>query len=707
MRNVPSSVAVITVASEDPEMNKQVPMGVAVSSLSTVTLDPPTISFNIKEPSKTLSAIREANGLFRVHFPRGDKGGASIVDHFCRGNHPDAYNIRIKDLKLHMPSGDDTKTSTLSRAPQLLDDSILAGMECTVTHEFPVADHVIVVARVDSMEHKATKEPAIIYVDGGYRRTNGDPITNTGKPKPLTVNGQVWSAWDYPLFPGAQERQDYIERIKTIVKETPAYHNNPGKDTIRKIESDLPYSPSSFGINLHVLVAECRQELGLQKEVDHRLAGQSTLCDFYGQLTPSTRQKIVERAKKLLAADEMFLTQEYRGFLYNLGVSPVSRDFLPSDIMEPLRAAGLAEPFEPRKGGHPTTTNSILEVEQIEHRVREYLSKMPYETALTTKLETAMEALGEKKGAAFYFKKARSRLLTQTHPELFAAPLIDIAGEVTQEEMRVVICRLIILLKIRSLTHFRKALALDWCEALRIVRVNPTISGMDVGFLMGKIKHLYYSSHQYRDFPPAVDQMLEPFFDRTVTWEDLEDRVRQFVQKLPLRATAWSNNDRLAAMGLHWAATVTLPTQESLPNPQGNRSQPLNQGHILETLVAKELRNYYGKGTVEENNAIKTYLLDTYSFDVTQTQTQTQTPKPREYVPGAQPEQSSGDELKEAMLAHTAVNEQPQQRQGQLSHRPRFASAFTNSGDESVTSKPYGSRLSRKPMGKNLLFRKV
>jgi hypothetical protein len=230
---------------------------------------------------------------------------------------------------------------------------------------------------------------------------------------------------------------------------------------------------------------------------------------------------------------------------------------------------------------------------------------------------------------------------------------------------------------------------------------------MDVGFLMGKIKHLYYSSHQYRDFPPAVDQMLEPFFDRTVTWEDLEDRVRQFVQKLPLRATAWSNNDRLAAMGLHWAATVTLPTQESLPNPQGNRSQPLNQGHILETLVAKELRNYYGKGTVEENNAIKTYLLDTYSFDVTQTQTQTQTPKPREYVPGAQPEQSSGDELKEAMLAHTAVNEQPQQRQGQLSHRPRFASAFTNSGDESVTSKPYGSRLSRKPMGKNLLFRKV
>jgi flavin reductase (DIM6/NTAB) family NADH-FMN oxidoreductase RutF len=668
----------------DPETNKPVPMGVAVSSLSTVTLDPPTISFNIKEPSKTLSAIREANGLFRVHFPRGDRGGANIVDHFCRGNHPDAYNIRIKDLKLHMPSSSDTKISTSSRAPQILDDSILAGMECTVTHEFPVADHIIVVARVDSMEHKAAKEPAIIYVDGGYRRTNGDPITNTGKPKSLTANSQVWSPWDYPLFPGAQERQDYIERIKTIVKETPAYHENPSQDTHKKIESGLPYSPTSLGINLQVLVAECRQELGLQKEVEPRFAGQPTLCDFYGQLTPSMRQKIVERAKKMLAADEMFLTQEYRGFLYNLGVSPASRDFLPSDIMEPLRAAGLAEPFESRKGSDSNTVKSILEVEQIEHRLCGYLRKMPYETALTTRFESAMEALGEKKTVAFYFKKARSRLLTQTHPELFAARLIDIAGEVTQEEMRVVICRIVILLKIRSLTHFRKALALDWCEALRIVGVNPTISGMDVGFLIGKIKHLYYTSHQYRDFPPAVDQMLEPFFDRTVTWEDLEDRVRQFVQKLPLRATTWSNNDRLAAMGVHWAATVTLPTQDSLPNPQGNRSQPLNQGHILETLVAKELRNYYGKGTEEENNAINKYLLDTYGFDVTQTQTQT--PKPTEYVPGAEPKQSSSDELKEAMLAHRAS---------------------TKSGDESVTSKPYGSRLSRKPLGKNLLFRKT
>ena len=97
MRKVPASVAVITVAHYDPDIEENVPMGIAVSSLSTVTLDPPTVSFNIKQPSKALNAIRAANGRFRVHFLEGTDAGRNIIEHFCNGNHPEAYDQRLSD----------------------------------------------------------------------------------------------------------------------------------------------------------------------------------------------------------------------------------------------------------------------------------------------------------------------------------------------------------------------------------------------------------------------------------------------------------------------------------------------------------------------------------------------------------------------------------------------------------------------------------
>lgn len=85
MRRVPASVAVITVAHHDPETNKHVPMGIAVSSLSTVTLDPPTVSFNIKQPSQALNAIRAADGHLRVHFLAASKMGRKIVEGSAMG----------------------------------------------------------------------------------------------------------------------------------------------------------------------------------------------------------------------------------------------------------------------------------------------------------------------------------------------------------------------------------------------------------------------------------------------------------------------------------------------------------------------------------------------------------------------------------------------------------------------------------------------
>lgn len=673
MRNVPSSVAVLTVESIDPDTQEHVPMGVAVSSLSTVTLDPPTISFNIKQPSQTLDAIRAANGLFRVHYPSADRGGAKVVDLFCRGNHPDAYSLRSKELRLYQPKLDKPRhhydpSNMPSLAPQVLGEQVLAAMECKVTHEFPIADHVILVARINSIEQRASKDSTIMYINGGYRKPAGEKLYTPTRSTQSATGESVFSVWDYQLFPGERERQDYMGKIKTLIKDTPAYYEKPSGETYRNIESSLPYATGNFGVDLEVLVAECRKEMGLPARLRAEAEGRQVLSDFYGPLTPAMRTQIVDRAKRLVALDARFLSQHYRTLLYSLGVNPSSKDLLPSDIMEPLRAANLAPPFDPRRGLVNSGTENIIKVEQLEFHLRGYLRKMKYEAALKSPLDAAMEAIGERKLAAVHFKKSRARLLTQTHPKLFDASAMDIAGEVTQEEARVVLCRFINALQVDSEVGLRKHIFQDWRELLRRVGVNPTITGMDVDFLMGKIQHLYYSNKSFRGFVGAVEEMLRPWFVRKVSWEDLEERIRSFVQETPLRATGWSGKDRLAAMGLHWDATVALPSNN--PSKQAGE-KPLNRGVILDTLVAKELKGYYGNGTEEENQAIARYLKETYSFDITH--------RPIQYEPAAPTYQSSSDEMQQAMNAAQATAQEEAQFE-QIFYTPDGASPSCREG---------------------------
>ncbi|CAN9126981.1 hypothetical protein CC77DRAFT_981665 [Alternaria alternata] len=638
MRDVPSSVAVLTVASIDPKTKKHVPMGVAVSSLSTVSLDPPTISFNIKQPSKTLDAIRATDGLFRVHFPAANRSGAKLVDLFSRGNHPDAYDLRSKQLKLHQPIKKIQHSIPSSLAPQVLAGYVRAAMECEVTHEFPVADHVILVAKVNDLEQKTAKGPAIMYINGEYRSPEGKSVYVAENAQPSAASADIASVWEYPLFPGEKERRHYMEQIKAIIRSTPAYYKDPSRETSRTININLPYPPADFGIDLELLIAECRQEMGLGSPLRPGAEDKQVLSEFYGVLTPSMRDRIVDRAKKLVALDERYLSQPYRSFLFNLGVNPNSKDFLPSDIMKPLRAANLAPRFKQDREQVIGETEDIIKAEQIEHRLREHLRSMKYEDARREPFEVAMEAIGERKGAAMHFKKARARLLTQSHPTLFDASAIDITGEVTEEELRVVLCRLINYLNIKSQIHFRQNIERDPRELLRRVRVDPTITGMDIEFLVGKIKHLYLSTRTYRDFLFALEETLRPWFIWNVSWDDLEERVKHFVQSTPLRAIAWSAKGRLAAMGLHWDATVTLPSNNSSKQVT---EQSLLKGVILDTLVAKELKNYYGSGTEEENQAIAKYLKETYSFDVTH--------KPMQYTSAASDSQSSADEMQQAM----------------------------------------------------------
>jgi flavin reductase (DIM6/NTAB) family NADH-FMN oxidoreductase RutF len=640
MRKVPSSVAVITVKSFDAQLGRHVPMGVAVSSLSTVTLNPPTISFNIKEPSQTLEAIRAADGRFRVYFPGADRRGAAMVDLFCHGNHHDAYKARATGLKIYVPGygpGVEKSKGSPSHAPQIFDDAVRAAMECKLTYQFPVADHVILVAEIESMESKIRRDRTILYVDGTYMRPDGSDITVHGRPT-AEAKHDTWTAWDYPLFPGEEERRDYVERIKKLILERPK-KLVPGKESTRQIERSLSLSPGSWGINLEILVDECTKVPGATSQLPPHLRNLPVLCDLYGRLTPADRTELMQRAKDLVKEDPDFLSVNYKMFLQYLGVSTAVIDLLPGDIMEALRADGLVGPFQPRDVAHTVFAkdSNLQYLEQLQHRLVEHLAKMSHTDAVNSHLDLMMESLGESKTASNYFKKSWARLYAAASPEIYDSSKIDIAGDVSSEEALVVMHRVVRFLQPTNMAVFRRTVTIDPHEVLRLVGVHPSITGFNVEFFFGKIKHVYWSTTFSKDTPARIQSMLQPFFVRTISWTNFERRVQAFVQKMPLRAMSWSNSDKLAAMGINWECTLTVPVSD--------KKQSLKSGEILDTLIAKELKSVYGNKASSEalKQAVASYLKDQYNYDVS--------PISEQQLEAEAQTRSSGDDMEEAMRA--------------------------------------------------------
>jgi flavin reductase (DIM6/NTAB) family NADH-FMN oxidoreductase RutF len=664
MRNVPSSVAIITVASYDAELKKNVPMGVAVSSLSTVTLDPPTISFNIKEPSKTLDAIRAAKGLFRVHLPIGDLLGATMVDLFSRGNHPDAYEMRIKQLNLHIPGSPSHESpsfrfrtrhphssipSSRSQAPQILNFSVRAAMECKLTQEISVADHVILVAHIEEMENKKPGDRTILYVDGTYMLPNGSKIGPRKAPTPSTQ--PAWSILDSPLFPGKEERHAYMEQIKAIVKNQPELLES-GDRPFRDLELALPIAPSVWGINLEQIFDECRREAGIPSQlVDHR-QHLPVLSDFYGRLPPSDRALIVERAKNLVRADPNALNANFHEFFRLLGVSHASRDLLPSDLAEPLRADGLLGPFVPRTG-KPSRISvhhgdfNLQYLEQAERCIVDHLATLRPEATLLTPLAKVLESIGESKHIHTYFRRSQTRLQAAACPSLFDLSKIDIRGEASPEEIRVIMRRLTRFGEANS-TRVEKYQSLHM--KLHRFRIHPAITGFDYEFFSAKTRQLYLSAQSGSDFVRRVEEMLAPWFDTVITWEELERRVKKFVEKSPTRAMSWSTPDKLAAIGLSWKAVLDLPSPAE--------KQSLRDGHILNTIVAKELKALHGKAPEDLRQAIASYLKEEYNFNIDQT---------------------SDGPSNEETNQHEKIH--PAKRPIDLTGRIRYTSGFTNLPD--------------------------
>ena len=653
MRKVPASVAVITVAHTDPETGDKVPMGIAVSSLNTVTLDPPTVSFNIKQPSQALNAIRDARGCFRVHFLAGSGASLEIIERFCNSN---AYEERLKNLSIHIPQAEDSSAVTVSLAPQIQGNAVRAAAECILTHELTVGDHVILVAQIRSVETNNLEEPTIAYVNGAYRRLGSrgilgphgnqqdpkqqDPApTNIVKATGMEIEGtmnrdhELSIAYDWPGIPGETERHAYAERLRSYIKGMHRLRFINPRDIIRGLQPETRFIASAIGISLVPLVTEC------QSGTAHNY--HQVVPEFHGRLPSAKMAKLIDRVKQLVKADRRFLEVNYVDLLRYLDVSVGGGCILPSDLLDPLRAEGLLPPFEPSASllQQAAPDRNVLVLEQAENAIRNQLSEMTDRDILRLPMVDLMIRSNVPKEDAMHFRECHPRLKVEMCKTFFKGWKIDITGEVSPEEALVVMRRLVEYVGVDRIEVYQTHMREDTSNILRNIGVHPLIAGVNVHFILSKIRHLYSANTEdFSHLRLKVEEMLQPYFASDVTWGDLESRIQRFVQKFPLRATVWKNRDVLAAMGMSGNTTISTPLTET--------PKTINESNLLDMLMAKALKNHYGNGTDEENQAIATFLKDRYGFDVARKAAQGPT---QEVLM-----RSSADDLEAARLQHQA-----------------------------------------------------
>lgn len=147
-----TGVAVITVGDES-ERN-----GMTVNSFTSVSLDPPLISFCPKNESKTLEQIEE-RGTFAVNVLAADQG------ELCYQFAGKGDGQKFDGVATH--PGDTTG------APLI--DGALTQMECEVHSIVPAGDHQIVIGRVVDLEASKQMSEPLLFWSGKVQKSDWVP----------------------------------------------------------------------------------------------------------------------------------------------------------------------------------------------------------------------------------------------------------------------------------------------------------------------------------------------------------------------------------------------------------------------------------------------------------------------------------------------------------------------------------------------------
>ena len=126
------------------------PVGLAVNSFTSVSLEPPLVALCVSVLSSTWPRVREV-GRFCVNILSADQ--EAVARTFSSRNPKRFAGIGYRTA----PSG----------APILT--GVLAWIDCTIEAEHPGGDHVIVVGRVRDLDVTREDRPLVFY-RGGYGR---------------------------------------------------------------------------------------------------------------------------------------------------------------------------------------------------------------------------------------------------------------------------------------------------------------------------------------------------------------------------------------------------------------------------------------------------------------------------------------------------------------------------------------------------------
>ena len=123
------------------------PLGLAASSFTSVSLDPPLVSFSVANTSKTWPALRRAARL----------GLTVLADHHGQVCRQLAGPVDDRFLGL--------TTTTTGDGAVTLDDG-LARFDCSIHREVEAGDHTLVLLRLHAVEHADTSQPLVFHRSG-------------------------------------------------------------------------------------------------------------------------------------------------------------------------------------------------------------------------------------------------------------------------------------------------------------------------------------------------------------------------------------------------------------------------------------------------------------------------------------------------------------------------------------------------------------
>ncbi|CAN5488870.1 hypothetical protein BH23BAC4_BH23BAC4_12530 [soil metagenome] len=151
MRRVPSPVVVVTAASDRGVR------GATIGSFTSVSLDPPLISFNVQRESR-LHAVLEHADSFIVNVLGAEH--ASTAEHFAR---PDLDDEALFAAVPHDLGNDG--------APQLKEAPLV--MVVAVRERVPTGDHILIVGEVMLVDKRSEMAP-LVYFNQAYRSVSSD-----------------------------------------------------------------------------------------------------------------------------------------------------------------------------------------------------------------------------------------------------------------------------------------------------------------------------------------------------------------------------------------------------------------------------------------------------------------------------------------------------------------------------------------------------